>query len=50
MAAVLEALEAAVEGLELDVDGDELVAAQRCVDRLVAKLALAYGDFDAHRL
>ena len=47
---VLEALEAAVEGLELDVDGDELVAAQRCVDRLAAKLALAYGDFDAHQL
>ena len=47
---MLEALEAAVEGLELRLDGDELVAAQRCVDRLVAKLALAYGDFDAHQL
>ncbi len=46
----MEALEAAVEGLELRLDGDELVAAQRCVDRLAAKLALAYGDFDAHQL
>ncbi len=46
----LQALEEAVEALELGLDGDELVACQRTGDRLSAKLGVAYGEFDALEL
>ncbi|MBA2436726.1 MAG: hypothetical protein H0V52_00005 [Acidimicrobiia bacterium] len=41
----LQALEEAVNGLEIGLDGDELVACQRVADRLSAKLGVAYGEF-----
>ena len=43
----LQALDEAVDGLELGLDGAELVRCQRALDRLSAKLGAAYGDFDA---
>ncbi|CAN5768527.1 hypothetical protein BH24ACT2_BH24ACT2_11560 [soil metagenome] len=43
----LQALDEAVNGLELGLDGDELVACQRAADRLSAKLGVAYGEFDS---
>ena len=46
----LHALDEAVNGLELGLDGDELVACQRAADRLSAKLGVAYGEFDALEL
>jgi hypothetical protein len=46
----LQALDEAVNGLELGLDGDELVACQRAADRLSAKLGVAYGEFDALEL
>lgn len=44
---MLAELEAAVEGLEIGLDGAELARAQSLVDRFSAKLSAAYGDFDA---
>ncbi|MBA3956300.1 MAG: DUF222 domain-containing protein, partial [Acidimicrobiia bacterium] len=46
----LQALDEAVNGLELGLDGDELVACQRAADRLSAKLGVAYGEFDSLEL
>lgn len=46
----IKTLEEAVGDLSLGVDADELVRAQRCVDRLSASLALAYGEFDSAEL
>ena len=46
---MFEALESAIEELEVGVDGDALVAAFALYDRLGAKLALAAADFDASR-
>ncbi|HVL03960.1 MAG TPA: hypothetical protein VM386_05945, partial [Acidimicrobiales bacterium] len=46
----LEALEEAVDGLEISLDGAELVQCQRAADRLIAKLGVAYGEFDAAEL
>ena len=43
----LQALDEAVDGLELSLDGAELVRCQRALDRLSAKLGAAYGEFDA---
>ena len=43
---MLAALEAAVEGLELGLDAEELAACQRLLDRLSAKLGAAYAEFD----
>ena len=46
----LQALDEAVNGLEIGLDGAELVQVQRAADRLSAKLGVAYGDFDALEL
>jgi hypothetical protein len=43
----LQALDEAVNGLEIGLDGAELVQVQRAADRLSAKLGVAYGEFDA---
>ena len=42
----LQVLDEAVDGLELSLDGAELVRCQRALDRLSAKLVAAYGEFD----
>lgn len=47
---MLAELEAAVEGLEIGLDGAELARAHNLVDRLSAKVTLADGDFDAAKL
>jgi hypothetical protein len=39
-----------VDGLELGGHGPSLVQVQAAADRLLAKLSLAYGDFDAAEL
>jgi hypothetical protein len=44
MGVALQALDEAVNGLELGLDGAELAACQRAADRLSAKLGVAYGD------
>jgi hypothetical protein len=46
----LQALDEAVNDLELGLDGVELVARQRATDRLGAKLGVAYGEFDSLEL
>jgi hypothetical protein len=46
----VEVLGEAVDGLVLGLDGAELASTQRTLDRLSAKLVVAYGDFDAAEL
>jgi hypothetical protein len=42
--ATVDVLAEAVEDLELGLDSAELTSAQRILDRLSAKLVVAYGD------
>ncbi len=44
-----DALDQVVDGLEIGLDGAELAQVQAAADRLLAKLGVAYGDFDAPR-
>ena len=46
----MDVLGEAVEGLVLGLDSTELTSAQRILDRLSAKLVMAYGEFDAAEL
>jgi hypothetical protein len=43
----LDALDDAIESLDIGLDRDELSQAQRALDHLSAKLVAAYGAFDA---
>ncbi len=45
-----DALDEVVDGLEIGLDGAELAQVQAAADRLLAKLGVAYGDFDAGEL
>ncbi len=47
MRGTLDALDDAIESLDIGLDRDELSQAQRALDRLSAKLVAAYGAFDA---
>ncbi len=47
---MLDELSAAVDGLDLPVDGDVLAGALRVLDRLTAKVSEAAGAFDAAEL
>ncbi len=46
----VDVLGEAVDGMVLGLDSTELTSTQRILDRLSAKLVVAYGDFDAAEL
>ena len=47
---VIEALETAVENLDIAVDGDDIARALKVIDRLTAKVTVAIGEFDDNGL